>query len=265
MPFADTGNLRIHYELSGRADGVVVLLSHSLGSNIRMWDKLLPALEVEYRVLRYDTRGHGATSVPSGPYSLDQLGHDVLDLLEELSLDRVRFCGLSLGGLIGLWLGVHAPQRIDCMVLANTAARIGSSTAWDERIAAVRQSGMKPLALATLDRWFTSDYRERHHSEMEEIQQMISSTNPDGYCGCCSVLRDADLRASLPAIGVPCLIIAGTHDPATSPSDGRALASALPGSQYVELNASHLSAWEQAEEFAAAVRRFFSEGGRRNG
>jgi len=265
MPSLEAGDLRIHYALSGREDGEVVLLSNSLGSSMRMWEKVLLALEAEYRVLRYDTRGHGASSVPHGPYTLDQLGGDLLHMLTELEVERVKFCGLSLGGLVGLWLAVHAPQRIEQLVLANTAARIGAPELWNQRIAAVRQSGMEVLAEATLGRWFTPEYRDAHRSEMAQVQQMIASTPADGYCGCCAVLRDADLRADLASIRTPSLVITGKYDPATPPGDGRALASALHGSHYVELESSHMSAWERAVEFTAAVRTFLDEGGRGNG
>jgi 3-oxoadipate enol-lactonase len=265
MPSIDAGGIRIHHAVSGREDGPAVLFSNSLGSSLRMWDKVLPALEAEYRVLRYDTRGHGASSVPSGSYTLDQLGRDVLHLLDGLGVDRVSFIGLSMGGMVGMWLAIYAPQRIGRMVLANTAARIGTPALWDERIAAVREGGMEALAEAMLSRWFTAEYRRTHPSEMNQVRQMIASTTPDGYCACCAVLRDADLRPVLASILTPCLVIAGKYDPATSPSDGQALASGISGSQYFELETAHLSAWERAGEFAAAVRAFFDNGGRRSG
>lgn len=265
MPSVDVGDLRLRYLLSGCEGGDLVMLSNSLGSDLRMWNKVLPALEVKYRVLRYDSRGHGESSIPPGPYTVDQLGRDALDLLDGLGLDRINFCGLSMGGQVGMWLGIHAPQRISRMVLANTAARIGTQALWDQRIAAVRQSGMEALSEVMLARWFTADYRDTHGSEMTQIQQMIASTNPHGYCSCCAALRAADFRADLASIRIPTLVIAGKHDPATPPSDGQALASALSGSQYLELNSSHLSAWERAGEFGAAVRAFFDNGGRRNG
>jgi 3-oxoadipate enol-lactonase len=265
MPSIDVDDLRIHYALSGREEGDVVVLSNSLGSSLRMWDKVLPALEAGYRVLRYDTRGHGASSVPPGPYTLDQLGHDALHLLDGIGLERVNFCGLSMGGQVGMWLALHAPQRIGRMVLANTAARIGSLAMWDERIAAVRATGMEALGEASLGRWFTADFREKHPAEMAPIKQMIASTSADGYCACCAALRDSDLRAAIASIRIPCLVIAGKHDPATPPSDGRALASAIRGAKFIELESSHLSAWERAGEFGSAVRAFYDDGGRRNG
>jgi 3-oxoadipate enol-lactonase len=222
-------------------------------------------LEAEYRVLCYDTRGHGSSGDPPGPYTLDQLGRDVLCLLDELGAGGVSFCGLSLGGLVGMWLAMHAPERVNALVLANTAARIGSEEMWNERIAAVRNSGMEALAAATLARWFTPHYRETHGDEMAQIRRMIASTSLDGYCACCAVLREADLRECISAIHVPTLVIAGTRDPATPPRDGSALAAAIQGAQYVELDASHLSAWERAEEFADGVLTFLAGGSCGNG
>ena len=265
MPVIENDDVRLHYTLSGRDDGDMLVLSNSLGSSLRMWDKILAPLEVRYRVLRYDTRGHGESSVPRGPYHLDQLGQDVINLLDKLGLDRVDFCGLSMGGLTGMWLGLHASHRIKRMILANTAARIGTVEMWDERVAAVRQSGMESLAVAGLARWFTPQYRATHAGEMDEVQRMIASTNPEGYCACCAVLSEADLRERIGSIAVPTLVIAGTHDPATPPSDGRAIAAAVPGAQYLELDTSHLSAWERPDEFSHAILQFLAQGARSNG
>jgi 3-oxoadipate enol-lactonase len=265
MPAISHGEVRIHYALSGREDRDLLVLANSLGSSKTMWNNVLYALEAEYRVLRYDMPGHGASSVPPGPCTVNQLGRDVLLLLDALGAERVNFCGLSLGGLVGIWLAIYAPQRLNRLVLANTAARVGTPATWDDRIAAVRHSGMQPLATATLERWFTPQYRDSHVAEMEQIRAMIASTSPDGYCACCAVLRDADLRAGVSAIRTPSLVIACTHDPATPPSDGRALASEISGAAYVELDASHLSAWERADEFADAALTFLADGGSHNG
>jgi 3-oxoadipate enol-lactonase len=225
-----------------------------------MWDRVLPRLEEHYRVLRYDTRGHGASSVPAPPYTLDQLGHDVLLLLDQLEAGRVHFCGLSLGGVVGQWLAIHAPERIARLILANTAAQIGAQQLWEQRIATVQKEGMNVLADATLPRWFTAAYREQHSDEMAFLRRMIASTDPIGYTACCAVLRDSDLTGAIASIEAPCLVIAGTHDPATPPSDGQALAAAVSGAQYVELDASHMSAWEQADGFADAALSFLCAG-----
>ena len=258
MAVIENGDVRLHYTLSGRDDGELLVLSNSLGSSLRMWDKILAPLEARYRVFRYDTRGHGESNVPRGPYTLDQLGQDVINLLDKIGAERVSFCGLSLGGLTGLWLGLHASHRLDRLILANTAARIGTTEMWDERIAMARQSGMESLSVASLGRWFTPLYRESHREEMDQIRRMIASTSAEGYCACCTVLREADLRARISSIAVPTLVIAGTHDPATPPSDGRAIAGAIAGAQYVELDTSHLSAWERANQFSDAVLQFLA-------
>ena len=256
MPTVDRGDSRIHYQLSGAPNGQLLVLSNSLGSSLHMWDKVLPALEAHHRVLRYDTRGHGNSGIPPGPYTLNQLVDDVLFLLDHVGADRVNFCGLSLGGIVGQGLAIRFPHRVCRLVLANTSARILTHELWDQRIASVQQSRMAPLAAATLGRWFTSEYRVHHPEEMETVREMIASTDPNGYIGCCCVLRNSDLRSETGSIRTPALIVAGKHDPATPAADGRALAAALPHAQYVELDSSHLSAWERADEFAHAVLAF---------
>ena len=258
MPTAENGQVRLHYETSGIASGEVLVFSNSLGSSLQMWDKVLPRFESIYRVVRYDTRGHGGSSVPPGPYTIEQLGHDLLFLLDHLGIGRVNFCGLSLGGMLGMWVGIHAPQRVHRLVLANTGAHILTPEIWDQRIATVQESGMAPLATASLERWFTPSYRSEHPADMETIRNMIAATDPAGYMACCGVLRNTDLRADMGAIAVPVLVITGTHDPATPPSNGRALHAAVLNSKYVELDASHLSAWERADEFADAAVGFLS-------
>jgi 3-oxoadipate enol-lactonase len=256
MPTLEKGDVRLHYEQSGTANGPVLVLSNSLGSNLHMWDKVLPSLETSLHILRYDTRGHGKSSVPPPPYSIDQLGNDLLLLMDHLSIDRAHLCGLSLGGLVSQWLGIHAPERFERLIFANTAAHIGTRDGWEQRIAMVQSSGMDLLAQQTVERWITPAYREQHPAEMETIRQMLAATNPAGYCGCCAALRDTDLRGEIDAIEAPCLVITGTHDPATPPSDGRAIHSALQNSSCVEFNSAHLSAWEKADEFAGAVLAF---------
>jgi len=260
MATSESGGVRLHYEVSGNPRGAVLVLANSLGSNLHMWDKVLPAFESRYRVLRFDMRGHGESGLSPQPFTIEQLGRDVLQLLDEVKVDRASVCGLSLGGVVALWLGIHAPARVERLVLANTAARIGNQEMWEQRIATVANTGMSPLAVATLERWFTPTYRERHPEEMEQIRAMIAATDPGGYLACCAVLRDADLRAEIGAIEAPSLVITGTHDPATPPSDGRAIDAALRNSRYLELNSSHLSAWECADEFAAAVVQHLAAG-----
>jgi 3-oxoadipate enol-lactonase len=265
MPKAENEGLRIHYELSGRGGSKTFVFSNSLGSNLRMWDKIGPLCEGKYRLLRYDTRGHGLSSTLPGPYTIAQLAGDLLFLLDHLGIERAHFCGLSLGGLVAMQLGIHAPERVDRLILANTAARIGTREMWEQRIADVESVGMAPLATAALDRWFTPSYSGGHPQEMKAIREMIAATSVMGYAACCGALRDTDLRNDIASIDARCLVIAGSHDPATPPADGRALHSLLRYAEYLELDASHLSAWERPAEFAGAVLAFLEKGERHNG
>jgi 3-oxoadipate enol-lactonase len=265
MPRFENGGVGLHYELSGAPDRPALVLANSLGSNLHMWDKVLPRLENNFRILRYDMRGHGKSSVPPPPYTLDQLGSDLLLLIDHLSIERVHLCGLSLGGQVAMWAGIHAPRRFHQLIFANTAAHIGTRDGWDQRIAMVESSGMEGLALQTLDRWFTPVYRAQHPAKMETIRQMIAATDTNGYCGCCAALRDTDLRSTISAIESPCLVISGSHDPATPAADGQAMHAALKNSRYVELDCAHLSAWEKPDEFAGAVLAFLQTEERRDG
>jgi 3-oxoadipate enol-lactonase len=260
MPKTESDGARLYYEVSGNPRGTLLVLANSLGSNLHMLDKVLPALESRHRVLRFDMRGHGESTLAPEPFTIEQLGRDVLRLLDEVEVDRANVCGLSLGGLVTLWLGIHAPERLHRLIFANTAARIGNREAWEQRIATVQSTGMSPLAAATVERWFTPAYRASHPEEMEQIRQMIAATDPRGYMACCAVLRDADLRAQIGAIKAASLVITGTHDPATPPSDGLALHAGIRESRYLELDAAHLSAWECADKFANAVVQHLAEG-----
>ena len=258
MPIAELGTVSLYYELSGVGGDNLIVLSNSIGSNLHMWDKVLPRFEGAHRVLRYDMRGHGRSGIPPGPYTMDQLGSDLLYLLDHLGIERAHICGLSIGGMIAIWIGIHAPRRVGRLILANTAARIGSVELWNQRIAMARTEGMHALARMTLARWFTRPYIDSHPDEMEMIFAMISATRAEAYEASCCALRDTDLRKDIASIDAPALIISGTEDPATPPADGRAIQAAIPGSQYIELPASHLSAWERPDDFAAAALKFLN-------
>jgi 3-oxoadipate enol-lactonase len=232
---------------------------------MHMWDKVLPSLEKENRVLRFDMRGHGRSPVVRELFTIEDLGRDVLLLLDEVQVQRASVCGLSLGGVVTLWLGVHAPERVDRLIFANTAARIGNRVMWEQRMEAVRSEGMGSVAAATLGRWFTQAFRSQHPDELETFRAMIAATDPAGYAACCAVLRDADLSCDAKNVAAPSLVITGRHDPATPSEDGRALNATLRNSKYLELDASHLSAWERADEFAAAVVQHLAAGEKTNG
>jgi len=258
MPFVDVGDLRTHYELTG-SELPVLVFSNSLGTSYSMWDPQMPYLAQRFRTLRYDTRGHGQSSVTPGDYTIEQLGRDVLGLLDALGLGRVHFCGLSMGGMIGMWLGVNAPDRLHRLILCDTAARIGTKEMWNARIATVRKNGMKPVAAAVSERWFTPEFRASSPQKVAWAQTMLENSPPDGYAACCAAIRDMDQRATLVQIKVPTLVIYGAQDPATPPAAARFLVERIRGSQSVELQAAHLSNVEQADAFTEAVGHFLSK------
>jgi 3-oxoadipate enol-lactonase len=249
----------IHYAFSGPEDAPVLLLSHSLGTDFTMWDAQLPQFSNSFRVLRYDTRGHGQSEVSRGPYDFDKLGRDVLGLADELGIGKFSFCGLSMGGVTGMWLGTNASYRLEKLVLCSTAAKIGNADTWNARIAAVRKGGMKAIAAGTMERWFTAGFREREPQTVERIQKMVESSSPEGFIACCEALREADFRESIAQIRTPTLVISGTHDAGTTPADGKFIASQIPGAHYVELDAAHLSNIEQQEAFTEAVSKFLAD------
>jgi 3-oxoadipate enol-lactonase len=259
MPFADLNDVRLRYELDGNAALPVLVLSNSLGVSLEMWDAQVAALSPHFRVLRYDTRGLGASSIPIGPYSVEQLGTDVLDLLDSLDFKEAFFCGVSMGGQIGQWLGVRAPDRFDKIVIASTAAKIGTAESWNTRIATVRSEGVGTVIPGTLERWFTAGFRDLHPETVASIEAMLRSVSVEGYIANCAAVRDADFRETLHRIASRTLVISGTHDVSTTVQDGRFLADNIPNAHFVELNAAHLCNVEAADAFSAAVIEFLSK------
>jgi 3-oxoadipate enol-lactonase len=258
MAFVENNGDKIHYEVSGAANAPVVVFSNSLGANFSMWDQQAAELEKKYRVLRYDTRGHGQSSVTHGPYSIEQLGRDVVALLDALNITRANFCGLSMGGMIGMWLGLNVPSRIEKIALCNTGAKIGSDRGWNSRIEAVRKDGLKAVASGVIERWFTAEFRARSPQVWESALRMLEAAPPQGYAACCEAIRDYDAREKISAIHAPTLVIAGSKDSSTPPADGRFIAEQIPGARYVELDAAHLSNIEASERFTAGLIQFLS-------
>lgn len=255
---ADDG-CRIFYRLDGPDDAPVLMLANSLGTTLEMWEPQLPALG-GWRVLRYDSRGHGRSDAPPGPYDIARLGRDALTLLDALQLARVGFCGLSMGGMVGQWLAAHAGNRLERLVLANTSAHIGAPEVWNQRIVTVEAQGMAAVVPGVIERWFTSAFRERAPDRVERIAAMLKDTNPEGYIACCMAVRDMDQRASLSAITTPTLVIGGTHDLATPMEHSHLLADSIPGAELVELDAAHLSNVEQADAFNRHLVAFLTSG-----
>jgi 3-oxoadipate enol-lactonase len=256
MTYTNVNGARFHYRLEGATDAPVAVLSNSLGTNLAMWDAQIPALSQKFRVLRYDSRGHGLSEVTPGPYTIETLGRDVVGVLDALQLSTAHYCGLSVGGLIGQWLGINASKRFKSLTLCNTAARIGSTDGWNTRIAAINEGGIAPVANGVVSRWFTEDFAKRAPAQVEAAREMLLHSPPEGYVATCAALRDEDVRETISRVSLPTLVISGAHDAATTPADGRFVAEKIPGAQYLELNAAHLSNIEAAEPFTAALLKF---------
>ncbi len=259
MPFADLPHARIHYQLSGDPSHPALVLSNSLGANLAMWDAQAPVFSKQFRLLRYDMRGHRESSSPPPPYSVAELAHDLISLVDFLAIDRFHLCGLSVGGMIGMALALQTPARLRKLVLCNTAAKIGTHESWNTRIETVRSKGMKEVARTTPARWFTPAFQSRSPKVVTATLQFLESLDPEGYIGGCCAVRDFDGREDVAKIRVPTVVISGTQDPAATPADGHFLADRIPGARYVELNAAHISCVEDADGLTAQVISFLSE------
>ena len=256
MPFIERPAGRLFYQFDGPVDRPVVMLSNSLGTDHGLWDPQVPELAKRYRVLRYDNRGHGRSDEPTGPLTIADLGGDVVTLLDALGLERVTFMGLSIGGMIGMWLGANAAPRIERLVLCNTSAYLGNPDLWNQRIAAVRQGGLKSILPSVIERWFTPGFRASNPQAIEKTSRMMLATKPSGYIALCEAIRDMDQRASIGAIRAPTLVICGSQDVATTPTNAKAIVDAVAGARLVTLEAAHISNVEQANRFTAAVTEF---------
>jgi 3-oxoadipate enol-lactonase len=258
LSYFTTGDgCRLAYRLDGPGDAPVLVLSNSIATTLRMWDGQIAELSHRNRVLRYDTRGHGASDAPAGAYSFDRLGRDVVELLDELGIETVTFCGLSFGGFIGQWLGVHAPERIERLVLANTSSYLGPAEQWDQQIdTVVAADDMSAIADMFLTNWFPSRMLEQDVELVAPFRQDLVAMNPVGLAGCFAAIRDGDMRRTIQLIACPTLVIAGEHDPVTLPEHGKAIAETIPGAQLVPLPVVHLSNVERPEAFLGAVFAF---------
>ncbi len=254
----ETVETSMSYTLEGPADAPVLMFSNSLGTTMSLWESQARALRTQYRILRYDTRGHGGSPGAGDNPTLAQLGRDVLNLLDRLALDKVSFCGISMGGIIGLWLGIHAGDRLQRLIVANTAAKIGSADGWRSRAAQVAGNGMDAVADGASGRWFTPAFIARSPALVDAMISELRHTPADGYAACCMALADADLRDRIALIEAPTLIIAGRDDPVTTVDDARFLREKIAGADYIELAASHLSNIEADGDFTAAVAKFLA-------
>jgi 3-oxoadipate enol-lactonase len=258
MPKVAVNGARLFYTLNGAPQNPVVVFSNSLGTTLDMWQPQLAALQQDFRILRYDMRGHGKSELTEGPCSIATLGQDVLALLDTLTIEKVHFCGLSIGGVIGQWLGANAPQRLRSLVLCNTAARIGTPETWNKRIADVAQGGMAPIVEAVLQRWFTPPFAAAFPAAVAPFRAMLLANDPRGYALLCGAIRDMDQRTLVEGIAVPTCVIAGEHDPATTLADAEFLHARIAGSTLVPLAAAHISNVEAAAAFNTALVDFLA-------
>jgi 3-oxoadipate enol-lactonase len=239
----------LHHEIAGPEEAPVVLLGTSLGTNLSVWDAQLPALAERLRVVRFDHRGHGRSPVPPGPYEIADLGADVLALIDRLGASRVHYCGLSIGAMVGMWLGANAPERIDRLVLMCTSAHMAPASAWAQRAEAVLAAGTpEPVADSVVDRWLTPDHAAAHPEQRERLRAMLVATPADGYAACCGAIERMDLRGDLPRITAPTLVVAGADDPASPPEHQQLIAELIPGARLeVVADAAHLAAVQQPQ------------------
>lgn len=243
----------VHYETSGVPDAPVLVLAGSLGSTLAMWEPQLARFGERFRVIAYDHRGHGRSPVPPGPYTVADLGCDVVALLDRLGVARASFCGLSLGGMVGMWLAAHVPERVERLVLCCTSSAMAPE-AWRERAATVRAHGVEAIADAVVGRWFTPAFAARERDTVASMRAMVAATPAEGYAACCAAIEHLQLGGELERVRAPTLVVAGRDDSATPPDHGRRIAEAVTGARFEEVpRAAHLASWEQAARVNALV------------
>ena len=249
MPTFTSNDAQINYQTFGDAAKPALIFSNSLGTNFKMWQAQIDFFQQDFFVICYDTRGHGASSAPQGPYSIDQLGQDVVNLLDHLNVEKATFCGISMGGLTGQWLAIHRPERFNQVVVCNTAAKIGQEQAWNDRAALVREQGLQPIASTAASRWFTEPFIQSNATVVNNLQNDLAASSAEGYASCCEALAKADVREQLTDI-------TGQQDPITTVADAQFMVERIANSQLFEINASHISNVELPNEFNQAVKQF---------
>jgi len=255
--------VRVHLVVEGPSDAPALIFSNSLGSTLVTWDPQARELSRDFRVVRYDHRGHGDSPVPAGPYQISDLGGDVLWFMDRLGISRAHFCGLSMGGMVGMWLGAHAPDRIDRLVLLCTSARFAPAEAWAKRAVTVRARGTGAVADAVVGRWFTPPYAAANPDVIDRMRAMIAATPAEGYAACCGVVERTDLYPDLPSIKAPTLVIAGADDPAAPPDLSRAIAAEVPDSRVAVVeHAAHLANLEQPRTVTNMIRAHIADASR---
>ena len=256
MPTITSKGCPIHVVIEGPENAPVLMLSNSLGTTHAMWQPQVEAFTQHFRLLRFDRRGHGGSGVAKGPYTMEGLARDALAVIDGLGLKKVNWCGLSMGGMEGMWLGANAPERFERIVLSNTSSHFPDRKMWDDRLRFAREKGLATMVGANMERWFTTGFREREPKTIAWMSEMFVATPLEGYIACGEAVRDMDHRALLPSIKVPTLVIAGRHDPATTLQAGEYLRDHIPGVAFTVIEAAHISNVEQPAAFSNAVLEF---------
>lgn len=259
MPKFISNDAEINYQTFGDASQPAIIFSNSLGTQLNMWQPQISFFEKKFYVICYDTRGHGASSAPQGPYSIEQLGTDVVHLLDHLNIEKASFCGISMGGLTGQWLAIHHPERFNHVIVCNTAAKIGQEQAWNDRAQLVREQGLKPIAETAASRWFTEPFIRSNTAIVESLSNDLGAGSPEGYASCCEALAKADVREQLKNITIPTLVVAGQKDPVTTVADAQYIINHVRSSSLFEINASHISNIEQPKAFNQAIFSFLQQ------
>ncbi len=259
MPVIDADGCKLHVEIEGREAAPALMLSNSLGTDLHVWDDQVPVWSRHFRVVRYDRRGHGKSGVVSGPCTMERLGRDALAIMDGLGLDKVHWCGLSMGGMVGQWLAAQAPHRIGKLILSNTSCYFPDKSRWNDRIKAVRAHGLAPIAGDVMKLWFTGDFLARAPDTIARMRDMLVATPLEGYVAACEAVRDMDHRALLPRISAPTLVMAGRHDPATPLDHAEFIRRRIAGAALTVLDAAHISNVEQPAAYTTDVLGFLTQ------
>jgi 3-oxoadipate enol-lactonase len=256
MPIAQSNGCPIHFEVEGDASKPVLMFCNSLGTTLHMWDGQMPEALKHFRVVRYDRRGHGKSGVPTGPYNMEMLGRDALAVMDAAGVDKINWCGLSMGGMVGMWLGANAPQRCNRLILSNTSAYFENKQIWNDRIATVKEKGLQSILQGTLERWFTKDFRERAPQQVQRIADMFTNTKLEGYIGCGQAVRDMDHREIIKKITAPTMVIAGKQDAGTTVEMAELIRKSIPGASMTLFDAAHIANFECGHDYTDAMLGF---------
>jgi 3-oxoadipate enol-lactonase len=258
MPMIQSDGCQLSVQAEGPERAPVLMLCNSLGTDLHMWDDQVKSITERFRLVRYDRRGHGKSGAPKGPYNMEMLGRDALAVMDGVGVQKVNWCGLSMGGMVGMWLGANAPQRIDRLVLSNTSSYMADKQIWNDRIKTVRAGGLAAIVDGTMERWFTKGFRERAPQAIARMKEMMLKTPLEGYIGCGEAVRDMDHREIIRKITAPTMIIAGRHDPATTVEAGEFLRDRIPGAKLAVLEAAHIANVEQPQAYTDTLLGFLT-------